>query len=166
MLFNSYEFLFLFLPVVFLGFFWIAQISHRLAAVWLVAASLFFYGWWNPQFTSLLLASIGFNYASAYAISRARTANGRSSRSSGILAAAIIGNLMLLGYYKYANFFIATANQLAGSNWGIENIILPLGISFFTFTQVAFLVDVHRGIAREYSFIHYLLFGVFTESSG
>lgn len=158
MLFNSYEFIFLFLPVVFFGFFWVAQNSHRLAALWLAAASLFFYGWWNPQFVLLLLASIGCNYALGYAIGHVRIAKTSLARGSRILAAAIIGNLLLLGYYKYTNFFVGTVNTLAGTSWGSVDIILPLGISFFTFTQIAFLVDVHRGIAREYSFIHYLLF--------
>lgn len=158
MLFNSYEFIFLFLPIVFFGFFLIARNSHRLAALWIAAASLFFYGWWNPQFVLLLLASIGVNYAMGYAIGHARTATMSSRKSTRILVAAIVGNLLLLGYFKYANFFIGTANQIAGAQWGLAGIVLPLGISFFTFTQIAFLVDVHRGIAREYNFIHYLLF--------
>ena len=153
MLFNSYPFIFLFLPVVFAGFFWLAPRSHRLAALWLAAASVFFYGWWNPVFVSLLLASIAFNYGAGYLIGHARAAG----RSKPWLVGAIVANLALLGHFKYANFFIATVNT-AGAEWGALDIILPLGISFFTFTQIAFLVDVHRGIAREYSFIHYLLF--------
>lgn len=158
MLFNSYEFLFFYLPFVLFGFFRIARSSQRLAALWLAAASLFFYGWWNPQFVFLLLASIGFNYAMSYAIGHARLANGTSKKSSRILVAAIAGNLLLLGYFKYTNFFISTANQITGTHLGLADIVLPLGISFFTFTQIAFLVDVYRGIAREYNFIHYLLF--------
>lgn len=158
MLFNSYEFIFLYLPVVFFGFFWIARTSHRLAALWLAAASLFFYGWWNPQFVLLLLASIAGNYAMGYAIGHARAEAGSAQKAKRLLIAAVSGNLLLLGYFKYANFFIVTANQLADTHWGMADIVLPLGISFFTFTQIAFLVDVHRGIAREYNFIHYLLF--------
>lgn len=157
MLFNSFEFILIYLPIVVVAFFWIARSSHRLAALWLGAASLFFYGWWNLQFVSLLLASVGFNYAMGYVIGHARAAGERSKQSS-ILIAAITSNLLLLGYFKYANFFIATANHIGGSQWGLLDIILPLGISFFTFTQIAFLVDVHRGLAREYSFVHYLLF--------
>lgn len=158
MLFNSHEFIFLYLPVVLFGFFWIAGSSRPLAALWMAAASLFFYGWWNPQFVLLLLASIGFNYIMGYAIGHARTVTEPRKQSSRILAAAIVGNLLLLAYFKYADFIISTANQLVGSHCGLANIVLPLGISFFTFTQIAFLVDVHRGIAREYKFIHYLLF--------
>lgn len=129
-----------------------------MAALWLVAGSLFFYGWWNPQFVLLLLASIAFNYAMGYAIGHARVTNGPLARVKCLLAAAVISNLLVLGYFKYTNFFISTANHLAGMSWGLADITLPLGISFFTFTQIAFLVDVYRGVAREYNFIHYLLF--------
>ena len=158
MLFNSYEFIFFYLPVVFFGFFWVSRISYRLAALWLAAASLFFYGWWNPQFVLLLLASIAFNYAMGYAIGHVRNADSGLTRAKWMLAAAITCNLALLSYFKYANFLISTASQFIGTDWELTDIILPLGISFFTFTQIAFLVDVYRGIAREYNFIHYLLF--------
>ncbi len=153
MLFNSYGFIFLYLPIVLVGFFLIAPRSHRLAALWLASSSVFFYGWWNTKFVSLLLASIVFNYGAGYLIGHARLA-GRSKR---LLVGALIANLTLLGVFKYANFFIATAS-VAGAQVGLLEIALPLGISFFTFTQIAFLVDVHRGIVREYNFIYYLLF--------
>lgn len=158
MLFNSYKFIFLFLPITIIVFFYIARRDRRLAALWLAAASLFFYGVWNPQFVLLLLMSVGFNYAMGYAIGHARTAYRSPKNSMQLLAIAVTCNLLLLGYFKYTNFFIHTVNQIANSNWEIAAIVLPLGISFFTFTQIAFLVDVHRGIAREYNFIHYLLF--------
>lgn len=153
MLFNSFEFLFFYLPIVLGGFFFIAHHSHRMAALWLAAASIFFYGWWNPKFVSLLLASIVFNYCAGYLISKARA----TARSKGLLIGAVATNLSLLGVYKYANLFIVTIDG-AGANIGLLDIVLPLGISFFTFTQIAFLVDVHRGIARENNFVHYLLF--------
>lgn len=157
MLFNSFEFIFLFLPAVFAGFFLIAKTSHRLAALWLAAASLFFYGWWNPKYVLLLLASITLNYSFGYVIGHAR-AIGKSNTSLRLLTAAVSMNLMLLAYFKYANFFISSSNQVVGTHWGALDVILPLGISFFSFTQIAFLVDVHRGIAREYNFVHYVLF--------
>jgi alginate O-acetyltransferase complex protein AlgI len=157
-LFNSYEFLFLYLPVVTAVFFLIARNSHRLAALWLVAASLFFYGWWNPAYVSLLMASIMFNFGMGHAISRARTAQGVSWQTKLLFWLAIAINLALLGYYKYFNFFVTVTNDLAGTHPVLTEIILPLGISFFTFTQIAFLADVYRGIAREYNFIHYVLF--------
>lgn len=158
MLFNSCSFLFAYLPIVFFGFFAIAKLSHRMAALWLAAASLFFYGWWNPTFVLLLLASVGFNFSAGYAIGHQRLRQAPGARRTTMLAVAVSANLALLGYFKYANFFIGTANQLAGTQWSVAAIVLPLGISFFTFTQIAFLVDVHRGVAREYKLIHYLLF--------
>lgn len=154
MLFNSYGFIFLFLPIVFYGMYWLGKYSHHLAALWLALASLVFYAVWDVRFVLLLLASIAFNYGAGYWLGLRRTAKvGKYS-----LVAAISANLILLGYFKYTNFFIASANQLFGNNIPMLDIILPLGISFFTFTQIAFLVDVYRGIAREYNFIHYLLF--------
>lgn len=152
MLFNSYEFVLLFLPVTFFGFFLLAKFGRNLAASWLVLASLFFYGWWNPKFTLLLLASISFNYALGYALSRQR------QRGKALLIFAISANLLLLAVFKYSNFFIATASALSGQSIALTDIVLPLGISFYTFTQIAFLVDTWRGIAREYNPIHYLLF--------
>ena len=155
MLFNSFEFLFLFFPVVFIGFFWIAQTSHRLAAFWLSSVSICFYGFWNPKFVSLLLASIVFNYAMGYVIGG--TAK-RKAQSKAVLVFSLIVNMVVLGVFKYSNFFISTVNAVTGGTLSLVDVVLPLGISFFTFTQIAFLVDVYRGIAREYSFIHYLLF--------
>jgi alginate O-acetyltransferase complex protein AlgI len=154
MLFNSYEFVSVFLPVAFVGFFLIAGVSHRLAALWLGLASLVFYGYWNPQFVLLLLGSIAFNYAMGRAISHRQ----QTSQGKAWLAAAITANLVLLGIFKYANFFITNVNTVTDAEFSLFDIVLPLGISFFTFTQITFLVDTYRGIAREYSFIHYLLF--------
>ncbi|MDF9392313.1 MULTISPECIES: MBOAT family O-acyltransferase [Methylococcus] len=154
MLFNSYGFIFGYLPLVWGGFFLIARHSHKLAALWLAAASLFFYGWWNVKFLPLLLASIAFNYAVGYAIGHA--SDPRTARH--LLAGGIVANLLLLGVFKYANFFIGSINDVLGLNIELARIVLPLGISFFTFTQIAFLVDVFRGIAKEYDFIHYVLF--------
>ena len=154
MLFNSYEFIFLYLPAVLCCFFTIARFSHRLAALWLAVASLFFYAMWNPKFVLLLLASIAFNYAAGYLIGLARD----NQRSKLILIFAVGANLFLLSVFKYANFFISTVNHASSTEFPLADIVLPLGVSFFTFTQIAFLVDVYRGIAREYNFIHYLLF--------
>lgn len=157
MLFNSYAFLFLFLPVTFLGFFQIGRYSRPLAALWLFAASLFFYGWWNPAYVGLLLASIFFNYAVGTALSREHTLD-HFRRKKWILGLGVAANLGLLGYYKYANFFIANTDTVLNLSLQIEPIILPLGISFFTFTQIAFLVDAYRGEVKESNFIHYGLF--------
>lgn len=154
MLFNSYEFIFLYLPIVLAGFFWLARFGHNVSALWLAFASLFFYGWWSPKYVGLLLVSIMVNYSLAYVIGHARS----RTHAKFILIFSITANLLLLGFYKYANFFIGTANWVSEGSLPLMSIILPLGISFFTFTQIAFLVDVYRGVAREYNFIHYLLF--------
>jgi alginate O-acetyltransferase complex protein AlgI len=155
MLFNSFGFIFLYLPITFFLFFFVAKKSHFLAALWLAVASLVFYGLWNPKFTFLLLASIVFNYSIGYLIGHAQK---NPQRSKNFLIMGISINLALLIFFKYTNFFIATVNDLGNFSLPLTHIILPLGISFFTFTQIAFLVDVHKGIAKEYNFIHYVLF--------
>ena len=164
MLFNSYGFIFLYLPIVLLVFFWLARISHAFAAGWLALASLFFYGYWNPAYVGLLLGSIVCNYAFGLWIAKIRIgeqgpgSEGQKKRKKRLLIAAIAANLLLLAYYKYANFFVGSVNSMAGTQWSPGGIILPLGISFFTFTQIAFLVDTYHGKVKEYNFIHYLLF--------
>lgn len=155
MLFNSYAFIFLYLPVVLAGFFQLARINHRYAAGWLALSSLFFYGYWNPAYIGLLLGSIICNYAFGMWIAKSSGSGGRSRH---LLIVAIGANLSLLGFYKYANFFIGSVNAVTGAQWALADIILPLGISFFTFTQIAFLVDAYQGKVKEYNFAHYLLF--------
>ncbi|MFA5370468.1 MAG: MBOAT family O-acyltransferase [Sideroxydans sp.] len=157
MLFNSYSFIFLFLPIVFFGFFQLGRIHHAYAAAWLALASLFFYGYWNPAYVGLLLGSIIFNYACGTWIAKAGVQS-ETRRKTHVLIFAVAANILLLCYYKYANFFLSSVNSLSGSNLSLGDIILPLGISFFTFTQIAFLVDTHQGKVREYNFIHYVLF--------
>jgi alginate O-acetyltransferase complex protein AlgI len=156
MLFNSVEFLFLFLPVLLIIFFWLGRYSRRLAATWLTAGSLFFYSWWNPAYLALLLLSVVFNYLVGYALARGSDIG--SPRRKHLLALGVVADLALLAYFKYANFFLDTLNASLGTSYGFVDIILPLGISFFTFTQIAFLVDAARGEAKEFDFIHYSLF--------
>jgi alginate O-acetyltransferase complex protein AlgI len=153
LLFNSYEFLFLFLPVTLAGFFALGRRSHALAMGWLVAASLFFYGWWYAPYLALLLISVTFNFSAGLTLSRIA-----APRRHLALSLAVASNLALLGYFKYAGFLVTAAGGLSGSVWPIPVIALPLGISFFTLTQIAFLVDTARGEARDYKFVHYLLF--------
>lgn len=157
MLFNSYIFLFCFLPVAVGVFFVLGRHSPHWASAWLTAASVFFYGWWNPAYVGLLLGSILFNYSVGYSLAHASAKPAQPERRL-LLAFGIAGNLALLGYYKYANFFVSNLNLLFGENHVLPQILLPLGISFFTFTQIAFLVDAYQGKAREYNFIHYCLF--------
>jgi len=157
MLFNSGEFLFLFLPVAFLVFVYLARTGNTGAQiVWLVLASVVFYGSWKPVYVILLFFSMGMNFTLGRILSRQD-----KWRRRGILVFGVAVNLGLLAYYKYANFFVANVNAGFGTQWDIGNIILPLAISFYTFTQIAYLVDAWRGEAREYSFLHYCLFVTF-----
>lgn len=156
MIFNSYVFIFAFLPIVILIFYGLGRYSHHLATLWLAFASLFFYGWWDVRFVSLLLGSIAFNYGFGYMIGHSLSHKNR--RAKLLLISAITANLALLGYYKYANFFIENLNYVTGTAIPIVKAFLPLGISFFTFTQIAFLVDTYQGKVKEYNFVHYTLF--------
>jgi alginate O-acetyltransferase complex protein AlgI len=157
MLFNSYIFILLFLPVTLIVYFFLNGRKLTLASkAWLVFASLFFYGWWNPIYIPLILASILFNYAIGVTLSGAKNSPSKLS-----LIIGIAGNLVLLAYFKYMDFFITNINNLAGSHIRLLQITLPLGISFFTFTQIAYLVDAYRRLAKEYSFLNYFLFVTF-----
>jgi alginate O-acetyltransferase complex protein AlgI len=154
-LFNSYIFILLYLPIVLSAFFAIGRHSRLLGGLWLFGASLFFYGWWNPASVGLLLSSILFNYGTGIALARHQH---QPTMARWILRAGVIANLGLLGYYKYADFFILNINSALGLDTHIASVVLPLGISFFTFTQIAFLVDAYRGEVKETNLIHYGLF--------
>ncbi|MEV9528795.1 MBOAT family protein [Aliarcobacter butzleri] len=156
MLFNSYEFIFIFLPVMFVVYFYLN--SKRLilgAKIWLVVGSLFFYSYWNVIYLPLILLSIFVNYGVGLSL-----VNHEKIRISSktILSFGILFNLGLLGYFKYTDFFLDNFNGIFGTNIPLPHIILPLGISFFTFTQIAFLVDAYKQEAKEYSLINYMLF--------
>ncbi len=154
MLFNSYIFIFIFLPIVLLGFHLIGQRGHhRIAISWLVGASLLFYGWWNPAYLGLILVSILFNFAVGASLGK--------NPSKRFLIFGVIVNLGLLGYFKYANFFVENLNIVINESFHFEQIILPLAISFFSFQQITYLVDAYRGLTKEYNFLHYCLFVTF-----
>lgn len=158
MLFNSYAFIVFFLPVVALLFFVFARYaSARIAASWLAAASVFFYGYWSPRYVLLLLASIVVNYAFGVALQRAHAA-GAPRRARALLATAITANLVVLVYYKYFNFFVDSLGHMGLPLTRMFEIVLPIGISFFTFTQIAYLVDTYQKKVSESRFIPYLLF--------
>lgn len=159
MLFNSFEFVFLFLPLTLLIFFLIGNRgNHKLAIAWVITTSLFFYAWWNPVYLGPLIFSILFNYSIGCALTRRLTV---FINKQFFLILGIVGNLVILGYFKYANFFVSNLNNFSGTDFHLNQIILPLAISFFTFEQIAFLVDVYRGQTREDSFLNYCLFVTF-----
>jgi len=157
MLFTEGAFAFLYLPLVLAGYFLIGRWRPAWAPGWLLLASLFFYGYWMPVATLLLLASIGVNFRLGMAMVAAHAA-GQPRRARAWLVAGLVANLGLLGYFKYANFFVDNLNTLLGSQIEIGRVLLPLGISFFTFTQIAFLVDTWQGKVREARLVHYGLF--------
>jgi alginate O-acetyltransferase complex protein AlgI len=161
LLFNSYGFIFLFLPVTFAVYFLLNKYKLiLLSKAWLTLASLFFYGWWNPVYIPLIIGSILFNYVIGGIIIRKKE-NWSNTNKKIILIIGISGNIILLCYYKYMDFFISNINGLINAQLDLLQIALPLGISFFTFTQIAYLVDSYKGTAKEYSFLNYSLFVTF-----
>ena len=157
MLFNSYQFIFGFLPAVCVSYFVVARFWGRRAGMAvLVAASLFFYGWWNDRYLWILLLSIGCNAGFAIALIR-----GETKQRFWILLVGLGFNLLLLGYFKYASFVAANLSALFGLDWQVEPIPLPLGISFFTFQKIAFLIDTYIGGVVSFDLLHYSLFVTF-----
>ncbi len=159
MLFSSYTFVLLFLPLTLVGFRLLS--SRRLSdrgISWppiagLAAASLVFYGWNTPRDLIPLVASVLVNYTLGRLITRSRTFP--------LLVTGVVLNLGLLGYFKYTGFLLETFASLTGVDSPTWKIVLPLGISFFTFQQIAYLVDTYRGLTEEHRFIHYCLFVTF-----
>lgn len=171
MLFNSYEFIFFFLPITFFVYFFLNQRRLIVAGkAWLVLASLFFYSWWNPLYLPLILMSMAVNYTIGTELSfgvRSRIHNhkifGLSHHLSRkrMLILGLAFNVGLLGYFKYMDFFIANFNGIFDASISLQNIVLPLAISFFTFQQIAYLVDSYRRETQEYNIINYMLFITF-----
>jgi len=171
MLFNSYIFIFAFLPIMLIGYFWLLQKRLILGSkVWLVGGSFFFYGYWSVVYVPLLFASILVNFfvGSALAtvpIEKESIRNTSAQRSffsrvskKQLLIFGVIFNVGLLAYFKYTDFFLENFNGIFEANIPLLHIILPLGISFFTFTQIAFLVDSYKNEVKEYDLLHYMLF--------
>lgn len=160
MLFNTYPFIFGFLPAVLLGYFLLHRLRRAAAAnMWLALASLAFYGYWNIGYVPLLLGSMAFNYA----IGKWLIVNAAQSPAwrKGAVACGIAGNAMLLGYCKYVDFFLLQLAQATGREVALLHIVLPLGISFFTFTQIAFLIDAFQGKVQRVHPVNYVLFVTF-----
>lgn len=161
MLFTTTAFVFAFLPIVLAGYFLFGRFSAIGAAAWLFLASLFFYAYWMPEFTLLLLGSIAFNFHMGGVITRARASGARVAGlplTTAALSFAITIDLALLAYFKYANFFVENLQALTHTRWEWVQVILPIGISFYTFTQIAYLVDAWAGKVQRVGAVHYGLF--------
>jgi len=160
LLFNSYEFIFAFLPITFFIYFYLNSKRLTIASKsFLVFASLFFYSWWNILYLPIIIGSMLFNFI----IGSSLNENNKKIRFSkkSLLIFGIVGNVALLGYFKYTDFFIENFNLATSSNVELLNLALPLAISFFTFQQIAYLVDSYKHETKEYDFLNYAVFVTF-----
>jgi alginate O-acetyltransferase complex protein AlgI len=156
MLFNSHIFIFAFLPLVLLGYYALTRAAGaRAGIVFLVLASIFFYGWWNPIYVPLLVGLMLGNFALGSWLGALQE---RPRAAKALLTVGITVNLAVLCYYKYTNFLIDNLRQLTGWEVPIASVVLPLGISFFIFQKIAYLVDSYRGETRGYGVVDYCLF--------
>jgi alginate O-acetyltransferase complex protein AlgI len=162
MLFNSYEFIFLFLPISLAVYYLLNRMRLTIGAnAWLLFVSLFFYSWWNINYLPLILGSILFNYTIGGLLSDYDTLRKQIVPKKAIFVVGLTANILFLCYFKYMDFFIGNINTLAGAKLPLLHIVLPLGISFFTITQIAFLVDAFEGLVTEKNLLSYALFVTF-----
>jgi len=166
MLFNSPEYIFLFLPIAVVTYFVLNKLRYVMAAkLWLVMASFFFYGYWNPAYLPLLWSSIGVNYWIGTLLQRSfgeaspPLPLGKSRKF--FLVLGVVFNLGLLCIFKYADFMIGNFNAVAGADVPLVKLILPLAISFFTFQQIAFLADSYSQAMVRNRFLDYCVFVAF-----
>ena len=160
MVFNSYEFIFAFLPAVVAVFFALGRVSRAWALRWLIGASLFFYAWWRPFNVLIIAPSVVINFGLARLLQRL----GRQGNRGAALAVLLVGiafNVAFLGYFKYSNFLVGAVNDVFGTQMVLARVILPLGISFITFQKIAFLIDVHAGRVESFTLQDYCLFVLF-----
>ncbi len=161
MLFNSYEFIFIFLPFTFFIYFYLNnKRATELSKGFLVASSLFFYSWWNIAYLPIILLSMIFNYILGSLLINYFKHIDKLLKKI-ILIFGISINIILLGYFKYMDFFIENINFIFHTNFDLLNLTLPLAISFFTFQQISYLVDSYRGDIKEYNILNYTLFVTF-----
>jgi alginate O-acetyltransferase complex protein AlgI len=160
MLFNSYAFILGFMPLTLLLFHGLRRAGFARGSIGLLALmSLLFYGWWNPIYLLLIIPLMVLNFALAACIV---PREGRAPRAARLLLiSGIVVNLSVLGYFKYANFFVDNLNALTGLDLVLGRVVLPIGISFFTFQKIAFLVDAYRGRVDRLDFLDYVLFVTF-----
>lgn len=160
MLFNSYIFVLLFLPLAVAGYYAINRLKqYRAANVFLIGMSLWFYGYFNPSYLLIICGSIAVNYLVSRGMERWSQ---NLPAKKAVLILGICVNIAVIFYFKYFDFFIENVNAVFGSSFELRHIVLPLGISFFTFQQISYLVDSYRGKAlKEYTFDEYALFVTF-----
>lgn len=150
MIFSSYQFILVFLPVVAIVYGILNRFHYYyLSKVWMVLASMYFYAQGSSDFFPFFLGSIFANYIVGTTLCRMQKDTYRLERKI-LMLIGVLGNVALLGYYKYYDFFIENINQIAGTDFLLKRIALPIGISFFTFQLIAFLVDSYRGETKEY----------------
>ena len=161
MTFNSYIFVLAFLPLCLFGYFALNHFKlYRLGLVFLIGMSLWFYGYFNPKYLPIICSSVLINYIAYRALRRMGGTDENSRRlwkRKAVLWIALIFNLGMLGYFKYTDFFIENINKVFHADFPLRHILLPLGISFFTFQQISFIVDVYmdREGSIEYNFVEY-----------
>ena len=162
MLFNSFEFIFLLLPLSLAVYYLLNRLRLTVGAnSWLLLVSLFFYSWWNVTYLPLILGSILFNYTVGGLLSDSDSLRKHLVSKKAIFVSGVAANILFLCYFKYMDFFIGTVNSVAAVNLPLLHIVLPLGISFFTITQIAFLVDAYEGLVTEKNLLSYALFVTF-----
>jgi alginate O-acetyltransferase complex protein AlgI len=161
MLFNSIEFLFIYLPTVVLVFYVLGARSREVSILWLIFASLAFYAWWRPLNVLIIAPSIVINFILATILLRLSRGTGSRRVSQIVLLLGILFNVSFLGFFKYADFMYGTINDLIGTDLVLRHIILPLGISFITFQKIAFLIDVQAGRIKSFTFRNYCTFVLF-----
>lgn len=160
MLFNSFIFIFIFLPITWFIYFYLnKKYLPELSKGFLVLSSLFFYSWWNITYFPILIVSMLFNYTIGISLSEKKKQIKINKKA--LLTFGIISNLSLLAYFKYTDFLIENINHLLNVNLSLLHLALPLAISFFTFQQIAYLVDSYRGETKEYNFLNYANFVTF-----
>ena len=155
MLFNSYIFLFLFFPCCLLGYYLLKNRNATAAKVWLILFSLWFYGYFNIRYLGIMIFSILFNYGIHRLMCKEK------KYAKGILAVGVAANLCVLFYFKYFDFFVENINAVFHTSIALRHILLPLGISFFTFQQISFLADTYREEIKDCGFVDYSLFVTF-----
>ncbi|KPK50217.1 MAG: hypothetical protein AMJ63_15160 [Myxococcales bacterium SG8_38_1] len=161
MLFNSYEFIFVFLPLALAVFFVLGTVSRRWALSSIIVASIAFYTWWRPLNLLIMVPALLINFALARALLRFVGKKQKRRVSRAVLIGGIAFNVAFLGYFKYANFAATVAHDVFGRDLVLTEIVLPLGISFITFQMLAFLIDVHGGRIESFTLRDFFLFAMF-----